>query len=566
MNDRTRQGLDTLRAALILGVLGDVLLRATPWGLNVLLWMLVFVAAGVGLLVRWRRGPLTREGRWLVLPLLFFAACFVWRDSLTLRLLDALALLLALGLVTLHTQTARVWLASFRDHAEAAAFSAFNYAFGFPTLVLSDVQWREIPRGRWTRHAGAVVRGLVIAVPLILLFGALLMAADAVFEGLITNATNLNAGNLLGHFGLTLLFVWVAGGALRGLLDGRDRVVANSNDPSLLSLDLAGSEAGKERPGDAANEKDEAGVNEKPDEAVAVKRLSLGIVEIGMVLGLLDLLFLAFVTVQVRYFFGGASLVQTTTGLTYAEYARRGFFELVWVAALVLPLLLVAHWLLRKENRVHERIFRVLAGAQVGLLFIIMASAVGRMRLYQQEYGLTEQRLYTSVFMLWLAVVFVWFAWTVLRGERERFASGAIVAGFVMLGLLHVFNPDAVIVRVNVAHAQGEGRSFDGAYAVTLSADAAPTLAQSLPLLSSAVRCSMARNLSARWSPEESADWRTWNWSRSRAQAAVRDEAMDALMQECTRESTEPSIPLQMIGPAALPPTAVEPPIRRIKE
>jgi hypothetical protein len=63
-------------------------------------------------------------------------------------------------------------------------------------------------------------------------------------------------------------------------------------------------------------------------ENLALRRpdaLSLGIVELGTVLGLLDLLFLAFVAVQVRYLFGGAERVATTARLTYAEYARRGF-------------------------------------------------------------------------------------------------------------------------------------------------------------------------------------------------------------------------------------------------
>lgn len=86
-------------------------------------------------------------------------------------------------------------------------------------------------------------------------------------------------------------------------------------------------------------------------------------------------LYLAFVLVEVRYFFGGSALVQATTGLTYAEYARRGFFQLFDVAVLVLPLLLLAHWLMAQRGPEAERVFRVLAGVQILMLAMQPGSA-----------------------------------------------------------------------------------------------------------------------------------------------------------------------------------------------
>ena len=252
--------------------------------------------------------------------------------------------------------------------------------------------------------------------------------------------------------------------------------------------------------------------------------LALGIIEVGVPLGLLNLLFLVFVAVQFGYFFGGAASVSLTPGLTYSEYARRGFFELVAVSALVLPLLLFAHWVLVKEDPKAERTFRWLAGFQLVMLAVIMASAFQRMRLYQREYGLTEQRLYPTAFMAWLAVVFVWFALTALRGERQRFAFGAMVAGFVLLGALHAMNPDALIVRVNAARL-AEGRKFDVHYATRLSADAVPELLTVLPNLPPNDRCVVAGRLLRAWSPPEAPDWRTWNLSRARAYRLVRESA-----------------------------------------
>ncbi|HEV3049060.1 MAG TPA: DUF4173 domain-containing protein, partial [Longimicrobium sp.] len=284
----------------------------------------------------------------------------------------------------------------------------------------------------------------------------------------------------LGHVSFALLVAWIAGGILR-----------------TMTL-------GSEQPGPQFR---------RPD------ALGLGIVEVGMVIGLLDLLFLAFILVQIPYFFGSADALTQPGTATFSQYARRGFFELVTVAGLVLPLLLTADWMLRRERAGHERIFRILAGAQVALLFVIMGSALHRMRLYTDAYGLTELRLYTTGFMLWLGLVFGWFGWTVLRGARERFAWGALTTALEALVLLHVVNPDGMIVRANAARADAALR-FDAPYAASLSADAVPPLLAALPKVHPAMSCVAAERVLARWDQSD-ADWRSWSLSRSRARAAV---------------------------------------------
>jgi hypothetical protein len=149
-----------------------------------------------------------------------------------------------------------------------------------------------------------------------------------------------------------------------------------------------------------------------------------------------------------------------------------------------------------------------------------MVSALQRMRLYQREYGLTELRVYVTVFMGWLAAVFVWFAMTVLRGRRERFAFGAVVTGFLVIGALHAVNPDRLIARVNVERAMA-GRDFDAAYASSLSADAAPELIEALPKLKSTQRCALASHILQSWPTAGSSGWRRWNWSRAEAARAL---------------------------------------------
>jgi hypothetical protein len=519
MNVRTKQGLKILEAALLLGVLGDGLLRATPWGLNVLLWTGGVGSALVVLMLRWRPRALRNGGHWLLLTVFLSAAAFAWRDSLTLNFLAGLTLLTALVLMAWRARSGRIWLASITEYLLGLLAAGINTFFvGFP-LLLGDVSWKEGTAAGWSRHLKSVLLGTVIALPLLILFGILFMSADLNFEELMFRFFLGDHEKVIGHILLTLGLTWLTGGFLRGLLMGRGVTITNDGRATFVPQNQ-----------DRSRAAETVGTN-NATWPFKVGSVRLGIVEIGTTLGLLNFLFLVFVLLQVRYFFGGAALVQASGGLTYAEYYRRGFFELVTVAALVLPILLSAHWLLRKDNPAHERIFRLLAVTQVLLLSVIMVSAVRRMQLYQSEYGLTEQRLYTTAFMCWLALVFVWFIATVLRGRREQFACGALIAGFLVVATLHVINPDALIVRVNVEQARA-GRSFDAYYAASLSADAVPALMESLPVLNAeAQRIIAIRVLDSR-SVSESADWRTWNWSRSQSRRVVREET--AALREIT--------------------------------
>ncbi|MBO0723722.1 MAG: DUF4173 domain-containing protein [Blastocatellia bacterium] len=482
MTDRTKLGIVVLLAAALLGILGDILLRAMPWGLNVFVWSTALVTAVV-ILVRWRRVALNGSGRWLTAPVLLFAASLAWRDSPVLNALSLLALALSLALALLRAQAGQLLLAGVMEYLLSILLAAFNAAAGAIRLVAEDIQWKELSHEGWRKHSGPVLRGLAIALPLLLIFGALLAGADAVFSNIISRGFDWDIARTIDHAALIILIGWMVSGFLRGVLLGKEIAVTAGGRPQGWHL---------------------------------------GITEIGIALGLLDVLFLSFVLVQFRYFFGGAARVQTIPGLTYAEYARSGFFELVSVAALVLPLLLAAHWFLRKEKPLEERIFRLLAGMMIVLLAVIMVSAFRRMYIYQQEYGLTELRVYTTAFMGWLVLVFGWFGLTVLRGKRERFAFGAVATGFsLVIGLL-VVNPDNLIVSANLQHASS-GREFDAGYLGRLSADAVPKVIDSMAGLEKEPRCILARVLLQRLNTQSDLDWRQWNWSRSEASRLIRE-------------------------------------------
>jgi uncharacterized protein DUF4153 len=480
VSGKTRLGLEILAAAAVLGIAGDQLLRAMPWGLNAFLGTAGLTASGVAL-VRRHRVAASEDAPWLAAAALLIASNFIARDSTTLKLFDAIGLAMVLVLASLSLQGVALRGRHAWQYLHAALSAAISAGVGVFQLVGIDVAWSELPRGK-LGHVRAAALGGVLAFPLLVVFGGLFASADAVFHDVVTGMFALDFGSVVSHTFLIAVCAAASAGYFRGAL-----------------------------------------VRRAPAQDAGGTGFSLGIVPVATALGLIDLLFLLFVVIQLRYLFGGAELIAAATGLTYAEYARRGFFELVTASALVLPLLTGADWLVRNDSREHQRTFRQFAALLLLLLVVVMASALQRMRLYVGAFGLSEIRLYSTAFMLYLAGVFAWFAWTTLRGQRRRFAFGALVQGFVVLGALHLLNPDAFIVRTNLARPAVE-RPFDGWYASSLSADAVPVLLEAFPRLDARARCSVAAGLADQRRRLERDDWRSWNFARARARRLLREQ------------------------------------------
>jgi hypothetical protein len=487
MDPKLRVASLILPLAITLGLLGDGLLRAGPWGLNFPVWVAGLGAGLVGLRLMLQAEP--GWPHWFLLPLAF-AACFAWRDSAFLKFWDFFAVWAGFGLIALNSMQLRLRLARLTDFVAGTVTTGLNVAFGAWFLSSQDMVWGEVVPQKSSKRAVSALVGVGLAVPLALVFGGLLTSADPVFDGLVRAAFDWDFSNLSSHLLLVGFIAWVVAGYARGLFFGAP---SRSRDHGT--------------------------------------RPALGLLEIGIPLGCLTLMFLAFAAVQARYLFGGEALVHAATGITYAEYARRGFFELVTTTTLVLPVLLAAEWAVDRKKPRTLGVFRALATLLLLLVALIMDSALTRMLLYVDAYGLTADRLYATVFMGWIGAVLIWFAVTALYGDGRRFAFGAVVSGFAVLIALNILNPDRLIAKVNLARAES-GHSLDIAHLSRLSADALPFLAAHLTDLSTTQACAFVTEADGRRGLRRR-DWRSWNLSRWRARKAMESQAVVSTLKHC---------------------------------
>jgi hypothetical protein len=317
-------------------------------------------------------------------------------------------------------------------------------------------------RRKATRQSGRVTRSVLVSLGLLAVFVPLLAGADAAFANILSFAMP------------TVNSSWAAQRILLFLLVG---------------LGLAGAALAVTAP--------------PPQPEPVARRRSLSIVEWAMPVGILVLLFTVFGLVQLTTLFGGSRYVLDTSGMTYAVYARSGFWQLLVVTILTLGVVAAAARWASRETAKDRLWLRGLLGALSVLMLVVVASALTRMWTYQQAYGFTVQRVLVEACELWLGVVYL-----LVIGAGVRLGAGWLPRAIVGSGLagLLVFawlDPERVIAAHNVTRWQ-QTQEIDTEYLSRLSADAAPELSR------------LPENLRPCLERDDDHDWRDWNLSRAR--------------------------------------------------
>ena len=454
-------------SALLIGLVADQSIRTGVFGLAASVVLLI----GAAVLVR--VGRLERlESRVLAGTAALFACWFTVRASPWLLWPDLVAALGLLGLAASLGVRGSIFDLGAAELGARAIQASVQVAAGFGFVA------KPLHKARG-RMASAVpfARGVLIAVPIAALLAGLLASADPVFASFFN--LNIDLGRLL----LDVLLIAFGSLCAAGLLR------------------LAASE---------------------PVDRVDGPAWRLGGTEALVVLAILDAVFAAFAIAQVLAATGAAADTLRSAGVTYADYARSGFFQLLWVSGITLAVLFLFSRISRLSRRRNALAFMVLAESAIALTLMVDVVAFRRLSLYEEAYGFTMLRLYSHVFAVWVAVVFLLLAvdFLGLWSRRRWFVGATIASALIVLLGLNFINPEALVVAFNTNHAQ-IAHKIDGEYLTQLSSDATPALLASRASLDQALR-SQIDHAACSGQRTYSAPPAAFNWSDAQAAAARR--------------------------------------------
>ncbi len=448
----TTKNLLLSAAALFLGALHTYLFFSEMIGLNYLLFIIAALLCGLVLSHVFGR-QIPRDTYLLLLFAVFFASMVFIRESELLTFFNILGsiLLIFIAIDQFSGKQLRCFL--IKDFLSAATlpfrcigtfFETAPTLFSFRNYAVHSTKKKEI------------VRGIIMATIALLLFTWLFAGADAHFARIFDTFFTFTLGEETIPYIVRTVFVTAFFVGAFGFMFLKQHRATTTQVNSARKL---------------------------------------GLIETSILLGTINVLFSTFIILQISTLFGGATHL-TAEGLTYAEYARNGFVQLVWVAIFSFIIISYAEAQVVIRENGHMQLFKVLSGILVLLVVAILASAYLKLSLYEAAYGFTDIRLYSHALMIWLAGgLILLFSHIVQNGRREVLVLRLFYSVIIFLLALNVLNPDVFIAQKNLERYTMTG-DIDALYLARLSHDALPYTIRLLDDPSETVRADYAYGLS----------------------------------------------------------------------
>ena len=480
--------------AIFLGLMFDYLFWEQILGINYAIFLILCLIGGLFVLISSGLKP-ALNSLFLIAPSVFFIIiAFFRQEPLTVFLAYSLSLF-SVGLFAV-TYVGGRWAFYRLSNYFRKFFLLLGDMIARPLGFIRQTRKEQLERGVDTKRPfmWGLLRGLLMALPIVFCLGSLLTSADLVFnqkmDDFFKEFTFEKITENIQRLVLIVGYAYLLAGIFlhSALRSGDDKLIGE--DKPLI----------------------------KP---------FWGFTETAVILVSVSLLFLAFVIVQFQYFFGGETNIGIA-GYTYSQYARRGFNELVTVAFFSLVLILSLSSLTRWENELQRKIHTGLNILLIALVLIILVSAYQRISLGIDWHGFSRLRLYPRIFLIWLGLLFVAVIALELARLERHFAFAVVLVSFGFAASLALFNVDAAIAQHNVFRAW-HGKNLNIPHLASLSTDAIPALAEEFlsPSLPEETREGVGAILACYKYFEDDPhispyDWRSFNLSRWKAHEALK--------------------------------------------
>lgn len=462
--------LKVLATAALVTVLYNFLLFNTQPGIGFSLFI-VFINWAVFILIdKNSKNPLLSYFFGLISSV--FALLFSYRSNGIVQLIDILLAVFCLLLNIYFSKTNLKFDFSYINFLTAPLKSGLKFVEGI-ILSLTPQTWAE--HSTQKHVTSSLLRGALIGVPVLAVFFIILSNADPIFANITFN--------FFQDIWIRTLLSFAAFISVLGL--GITKIHETEKESEVHSVS-----SGKEY-------------------------------ELLVILGGLALLFAGFIFIQFKYLFsdiGERELLNLgIKSLTYSEYVRKGFFELLLASVLSAGIVLYAlHYIhkLKHRGKLLVQVFTSIVTIEVGMLLL---SAAMRVNLYQLEHGLTRARVFGLFFLAWLAVLLIILLIKILKDINNKiYLSLNIVSTIIILLLMNYLNVDGLIA--NNEHKPTVNNEIDYYYLANLSPDAHESW---IP----AIRSAETANLSLRDKKDlSSEDYRILYWNLEAVQSISNHE------------------------------------------
>lgn len=377
------------------------------------------------------------------------------------------------------------------DLLRAFFYRPFAY-FLKPFIYLGRLMDVKVKDKRYRTLTGILI-GLAVTIPILVVVLTLLSSADMIFNSFLGNLTevfrNISIGELLARGVLAvaaalLLFSYLWSISTKRIKDTREVL----NSTGVLGVDP---------------------------------------VIVITVLAVVDAVYLLFTFIQFTYLFGSLNL-NLPSGYTYAEYARKGFFELVMVTVINLAILLAVLNFTKTAGKIADKFIRILNTILVGCTIVMLFSAHFRMAMYEDVYGYTYLRLLTHAFMLFIFVLLiitlikVWYVKLILL-------KWYLIIAITAYTIVNFVNVNAAVAKNNIDRFH-KTEKIDVYYLTSLSFEAVPYTVELYNELkgkdaaSAAILGEHLQNEKDMLKRHEG--WQSFNYSRYRARKIITPEVV----------------------------------------